>query len=208
MRLTSAKPITYLITRGVATSENFDSAKRQILEIIRLAVELDVSMVQLREKNLSSRLLCDLTESAARITRGNSTKLLVNDRADIAQACGADGVHLTANSIPAKVVRERFPDGFVIGVSAHSLEDVCAAAADGANFAVFAPVLTTPGKAEPHGVEELATVCDAVRPFPVLALGGVDEMNCVDVLNAGASGFAAIRSMNDTETLRSMMRQL
>lgn len=205
MNRISDKPITYLITRGEATEENVAAAMSQILNIIELAVELKVSMVQIREKKLSLRRLCELTESAAKITRQSSTKLLVNDRFDVAKACGADGVHLTTNSVPAKVVRALAPHNFVIGVSAHSLEDVRRAAADGADFAALAPIFATPGKGEPLGIERLSGICEAVDQFPVLALGGVDETNFVNVVKAGASGFAAIRSMNCPESLKVLM---
>lgn len=208
MNLSHDRAITYLITRGKATDENFASAKLQILDIITIAVEVNVSMIQIREKQLSARLLCELTEAAVAVTRGSPTKVLVNDRADIALACGADGVHLTANSISASVIRKIVPRDFIIGVSAHSLEDVDVAAASRADFAVFAPVYATPGKGDPHGLERLAEICEAAHPLPVFALGGVDESSFDAVLNAGAAGFAAIRAMNDREKLRELMRMV
>ena len=208
MSLVSEKPITYLITRGEATSENFASAKQQILDIIALAVEEKVSLIQIREKHLTALLLCELTESAVSVTRGSSTKVLVNDRADIAMACGADGVHLTSNSIPVNVIRSMVPADFLVGVSAHSLDDVAAAAQHGADFAVLAPVFDTPGKGEPLGIDMLAEVCRATQPFPILALGGTNERNLAEVLRAGASGFAAIRAMNEPDRLKQLMRMV
>lgn len=206
MRLASEKPITYLITRGEAKSENFASAKHQILDIIALAIEENVSLIQIREKRLSARLLCELTEAALALTQRSSTKLLVNDRADIAMACGADGVHLTSNSIPVTVIRSMVPAEFIVGVSTHSLGDVVTAIEHGGNFAVLAPVFSTPRKGEPLGIDRLAKVCEATRPFPVLALGGIDEKNVAEVLRAGARGLAAIRAMNEPEKLRDLMR--
>lgn len=208
MSLVSEKPITYLITRGEATSENFASAKQQILDIIALAVEEKVSLIQIREKHLTARLLCELTESAVSVTRGSSTKVLVNDRADIAMACGADGVHLTSNSIPVNVIRSMVPADFLVGISSHSLDDAMAAAQDGADFAVLAPVFDTPGKGEPLGIDMLAEVCRATQPFPILALGGTNERNLAEVLRAGASGFAAIRAMNEPDRLKQLMRMV
>ena len=208
MSLVSEKPITYLITRGEATSENFASAKQQILDIIALAVEEKVSLIQIREKHLTARLLCELTESAVSVTRGSSTKVLVNDRADIAMACGADGVHLTSNSIPVNVIRSMVRADFLVGVSAHSRDDVMTAVRHGADFAVLAPVFSTPGKGEPLGIDRLAEICEEARPFPVLALGGIDEKNVADALRAGASGFAAIRAMNEPDRLKQLMRMV
>lgn len=208
MSLVSEKPITYLITRGEATSENFASAKQQILDIIALAVEEKVSLIQIREKHLTALLLCELTESAVSVTRGSTTKVLVNDRADIAMACGADGVHLTSNSIPVNVIRSMVPADFLVGISSHSLDDAMAAAQDGADFAVLAPVFDTPGKGEPLGIDMLAEVCRATQPFPILALGGTNERNLAEVLRAGASGFAAIRAMNEPDRLKQLMRMV
>ena len=204
MSLTAARPITYLITRGGARDHNFASASSQILDIISLAVAEKVSMIQIREKHLSSRLLCELSEAAVVITRGSQTKVLVNDRADIAKACGADGVHLAANSVPANVIRKIFPENFLIGVSAHSLNDVKTAARLGVDFAVLAPVFATPEKGTPLGLEKFHEICGSVHPFPVLGLGGVGAANFAEVLGAGAIGIAAIRGLNDPESLRAI----
>ena len=208
MSLVSEKPITYLITRGEATSENFASAKQQILDIIALAVEEKVSLIQIREKHLTALLLCELTEAAVALAGGSTTKVLVNDRADIAMTCGADGVHLTSNSIPVNVIRSMVPADFLVGISSHSLDDAMAAAQDGADFAVLAPVFDTPGKGEPLGIDMLAEVCRATQPFPILALGGTNERNLAEVLRAGASGFAAIRAMNEPDRLKQLMRMV
>jgi thiamine-phosphate pyrophosphorylase len=92
-------------------------------------------------------VLYELVLRAAKITRGSDTRLLVNDRADIARAAGADGVHLTSQSLPANVVRKMFGPEFVIGVSTHSFEEARAAQAAGADFVVFGPVFRNRVKA-------------------------------------------------------------
>ena len=205
MSLSTKRPLVYLITKGEATSDNFDTASRQIIDIVTLAVSLEVDLIQIREKHLSARALFELTQTAVSIAKGSATKVLVNDRADIALAAGADGVHLAANSISAKVIRDNFLKDFLIGVSTHNIEEVKHAKNDGADFAVFGPVFETPGKDSFVGVEKLKEVCNAVSPFPVLALGGVDETNFHSALEVGASGFAAIRVLNNSESLNSMM---
>ena len=202
------QPIIYLITKGEADASNFCAARRDILDIIRLAVEENISLVQLREKKLSARLLFELTVDAAAITRRSATRLLVNDRADIAAAAKADGVHLAAHSLSAAVVRRAFPTDLIIGVSTHTLEAVENAALQCADFAVFGSVFTTPNKDQPQGIEKLAAVCEKLRPFPILALGGIDGSNVLSVMEAGAVGFAAIRALNDPESLRSICRKL
>jgi thiamine-phosphate pyrophosphorylase len=116
---------------------------------------------------------------------------LVNDRADVALAAGADGVHLPARGLSpadARALGLR-----LVGVSAHSAADVERAAREGADFAVFAPVYDTPGKLG-QGEGALAEACRAA-PIPVLALGGVDATNAPRCIEAGARGVACIRSV-------------
>jgi len=139
--------------------------------------------------------LFDLTVRAAEITRGTSTRLLVNDRADIASGAGADGVHLTTRSLEPKIVRRTFGDGFLIGVSTHSLGEATNARDGGADFIVFGPIFPTPSKAgygSPLGLHCLADVASELAPFPVLALGGISIDNARECLRAGASGVAGI----------------
>lgn len=202
------KPLIYLITRGEATDEDFAAASRDILATVKLAVDEGVSLIQIREKNISAKSLFDLASAASAITRESQTRLLVNDRADIAHAAGADGVHLTSTSLPANVIRVSFPKTFLIGVSTHTLDETIEASTSGADLAVFGPVFSTPGKGVPTGLAVLAEVCGHVAPFPVLAIGGIDETNCESTIAAGASGVAAIRSLNDPVSLRDICRKL
>jgi thiamine-phosphate pyrophosphorylase len=198
------KPLIYLITDGAATAENFPAKSRQTLELIKKAVEAGVSMIQLREKRLSAKRVFELASKAARITKNSNTKLLVNDRADIALAAGADGVHLTSRSLSAEIIRASFTPDFVIGVSAHSLEEVERAKLERADFAVFSPIFATASKEKygaPQGIAKLVEVVETVGEFPVIALGGIDENNFAEALKTGASGIAAIRFLNDAEKL-------
>lgn len=178
------------------------------METVRVAVETGVSMIQIREKLLSARSLFELTEAAVEITRGSATRILVNGRADIVLAAGADGVHLPANGLSANVVRQSFPADFVIGVSTHSSAEALEAATNGADFITFGPVFESPGKGKPQGMEELARVCKMLGPFPVIALGGINESNYRNVLKFGASGFAAIRFLNEESNLRRLAAKL
>ncbi|HSK73131.1 MAG TPA: thiamine phosphate synthase [Pyrinomonadaceae bacterium] len=198
----------YLITTGEATAENFNRQKEQILKIIKASVEAKISLIQIREKKLTARLLFELARASALITKNTETKLLINDRADIALAAGADGVHLTSVSIPTNIIRRNFPENFIIGVSAHSLEKAENAKEQGADFVTFSPIFFTPNKGEPQGLENLRKVCEKLKPFPVVALGGIDENNYKTVLQSGASGFAAIRFLNNTDNLRKITKEL
>lgn len=203
------QPITYLITDGATTPAVEDFAPA--LRLVARAVAAGVTLIQLREKHLSARSLYELTQRAARITGGSVTRLLVNDRADVARAAGADGVHLTARSLDAGVVRRAFGPDFVVGVSTHTLAEARAARAGGADFAVFGPVFDTPSKREygsPLGTRALAEVARLVAPFPILALGGVTLDNAREVFQAGARGVAAIRLFGDAKSLDEIVRDI
>lgn len=170
-----------------------------------------IDLVQIREKNLSASMLYQLSSRAAAITRGNATKLLINDRSDIAASAGADGVHLTTSSLPTKVVRRTFGDEFLIGVSTHSLAEAELARRSGADFVVFGPVFETASKqkyGEPQGLTNLRTVCSELAPFPVLALGGVGTSNVAECIQAGARGIAAIRMLNDPDRLGCVVNEI
>ena len=167
--------------------------------------------MQIREKNLSASVLYDLSVSAAAITTGSTTKLLVNDRSDIAAAAGADGVHLTTTSLPTSVVRQAFGHKFLIGVSTHSLAEANEARRSGANFVVFGPVFETPAKekyGEPQGLKQLQTITSELAPFPVLALGGMTIARVSDCILAGARGVAAISMFSDVTQLDRIVNEI
>jgi thiamine-phosphate pyrophosphorylase len=145
----------------------------------------------------------ELVRFAVAEARSASTKVLVNDRLDVALAAGAAGVHLGENSLPVESASEwRRSAGrldFRIGVSCHSLESARAAERGGADYIFFGPVFATPSKASfgsPQGIERLREVCATVE-IPVLAIGGVSADNAPACVEAGAAGIAAIRPFQD-----------
>lgn len=195
-------PIIYPVTSGKATSPD------EILLLLRAAVDAEVPLFQIREKSLDARALYELTTRAVEISRGSKTRVLVNDRSDIARAAGADGVHLTTQSLPAKVVRKICGAEFLIGVSTHSREEAVAARAGGADFVVFGPVFDTESKrafGEPRGLEKLREVASELHGFPVVAIGGITLDNFDRCFEAGAAGIAAIRMLNDARTISSVV---
>jgi thiamine-phosphate pyrophosphorylase len=193
--------LTYLITDGTLSDENFPEKSVHTLETLRLAMRVGISLIQMREKHLSAKNLFALAHDAAQIAQSSDTKLIINDRADIAVGSGAHGVQLTEASLKATVVRKYFSD-LIIGVSTHSAESVVEAADAGADFALFGPVFESPGKENVQGLEKLRLACNAIPNFPVIAIGGIDQTNFPEVLEAGASGFASIRFLNNPENLR------
>ncbi|MGC1685296.1 MAG: thiamine phosphate synthase [Candidatus Acidiferrales bacterium] len=178
----------------------------QLLAIIRRAIEAGVDWIQIREKDLPGRELIYLVREAVAAATGTRTKILVNDRLDVAIAVHAAGVHLGAASLPVRAVagwRESHAAAstlnFLIGASCHSLEQAQSAEQDGADYVIFGPVFETPSKASfgpPQGIERLRNVC-AETKIPVLAIGGVNAANASDCIRAGAAGIAAIRMFQE-----------
>jgi thiamine-phosphate pyrophosphorylase len=152
------------------------------------AVRAGVDMIQVREKDLAARELLALVCALRDVAAGTSTRLLVNDRLDIALAAGIDGVHLPANGLPAAKVR---PFVKSLGISVHRLEEAVAAERAGADFIVFGPIFDTPGKTA-VGLEPLREVAATLR-IPVLGIGGITTERIGGVLSAGAAGVAGIR---------------
>ncbi len=182
-----------------------------MLALVRAACRASIPLIQLREKNLNTRTLYELTARSVEITRGTKTRLLVNDRADAASAAGADGCHLTTRSIAASVIRRTFGADFLIGVSTHTLSEARAARDGGADFAVFGPVFDTPSKqvyGEPVGLESLREAAHMLSPFPLLALGGIALDNVSEISRAGASGVAAIRLFSELVDLDATVRAI
>jgi thiamine-phosphate pyrophosphorylase len=213
MGLNLSKPITYLITSGETTAATTPSTEdfTRLLKLVSAAVAARVNLIQLREKKLSARVLYELTARASVLTRGSATRLLVNDRADIAQAAGADGVHLTVNSLAAAIVRRSFAADFLIGVSTHSLNEARAASDEGADFAVFGPVFETVSKriyGEPVGLGQLAAAATELAPFPIIALGGVTVDNSRDCMRAGAVGIAGISLFYQADDLQRVVSMI
>jgi len=165
-----------------------DRRQGNLLLHVHAAIRDGVDIIQVREKDLDAgelfKLVCEVRDAA----KGSATKVLVNDRLDIALAAGLDGVHLPGNGLPASRVR---PFVKTLGCSTHTVEEAAQAERDGADFMVFGPVFETPGKS-PVGIEALRRVATAVR-IPVLAIGGITHENTAEVLSAGAAGIAAIR---------------
>lgn len=205
------KPIIYLITVGNLTSENFLNQSSQVLQQIEAAIKAGISIIQIREKNLPTKFLFDLATQTVKLNQNYSTKVLINDRADVALATKADGVHLTSTSISTKVIRQVFPKDFVIGVSTHKIEEVVKAKNEGANFAVFSPIYKTLSKekyGKPQGIEKLAEVVKTVKDFPIIGLGGIKIEYISGISQTGASGIAAISLFENAENLPTIVKEI
>jgi thiamine-phosphate pyrophosphorylase len=207
------KPLIYLITSGSTNLQTTPATEAfsDVLRLVEAAVAAQIDLLQIREKNLSAGVLYQLATSASAITRGTSTKLLVNDRSDIAVDAGADGVHLTTQSMPAEVVRQTFGPNLLIGVSTHSTKEAATASVSGADFVVFGPIFETVSKCqygEPLGLTSLNRVTQELGSFPVLALGGITVDKVAECIRAGARGIAAIRMLNDLSLLGHVVNEI
>jgi thiamine-phosphate pyrophosphorylase len=169
------------------------------------AVRAGVDVIQVRERDLPDRQLAALVRQIVGVAGGSKTRVLVNDRADIAIAGGAAGVHLRGDSPSAARVRAAFAAdaasaarasrGLLIGRSVHSIAEIDAAVDDGGcDYLMFGTVFPSEGKPEGHpvaGLEALREAC-ARSPLPVIAIGGITPERAAAVRDAGAAGFAAI----------------
>ena len=177
----------YLITDRAASP-------RPPVEVVEECLGAGLRAVQLREKDLEVRALLALAAPLCEATRHHGARLLINDRADVALAVGADGVQRTYASLPVAALRGITPPGFLIGASAHSTAEAREAAAQGADFVVFGPVYDTPSKrryGSPQGLAALEAAATA-STRPVLAVGGITPERVPEVCAAGAAGVAVI----------------
>lgn len=187
---------------------------QSLRDCMHRAAAAGVDWIQIREKDLETRALIELARHAVADTGASGTRILLNDRLDVALAAGAGGVHLGEKSIPVReVVQWRRASGrteFQIGASCHSAEAARAAESDGADYVIFGPVFATPSKAAfgvPQGVETLRAVCATVE-IPVLAIGGVTVENAGACISAGAAGVAAIRLFQEARDLKAVVTGL
>ncbi len=172
-------------------------------QVARICVSEGVGILQIREKQLTDRELLAACERILAITRGTSTRFVVNDRADIAAICGADGVHLGQDDIPIEEARKLLNSEQFVGLSTHSIAQAHDAIARGADYIGFGPIYPTPTKAVPDptvGVELLREVV-AFSPVPVVAIGGIDLETLPAVKAAGARNYCAVRYLMQSPDL-------
>jgi thiamine-phosphate pyrophosphorylase len=179
------------------------------------AAHAGATMIHVRERGLDDRTLFDVTKRIQREAEGTSAKVLVNDRADIAIAAAADGVHLPGAAPAAPRVRAIVPSGsdFMIGRSVHSeAEAIAAERSGGCDYLIFGTVFASISKPAGHtiaGLDGLACVCAAVT-LPVVAIGGIVAEHAAEIARAGAAGIAAIGlfAQGQDEQIRARVRMI
>jgi thiamine-phosphate pyrophosphorylase len=183
---------------------------RSHAEIAKLACAGGADAIQLRDKCCGTRDLCRTGREIREITRKTGTLFIVNDRLDVALACGADGVHLGQGDLRVDVARQIAPRSFVIGVSAGNTGEAVAAEKDGADYVALSPVFSTASKdnAGPgHGLSALREIRAAVS-IPVIAIGGISRDNVGAVIGAGADGVAVISAVVGQPDITAAARDL
>jgi len=181
--------------------------KRRLLEKVAECVAAGVDYIQLREKDLNARELESLSRDVMQlIPEDTHSKLLINSRLDVALAAGAAGVHLPAAGLPPSEARSLLASAgkidAVVGVSAHSVQEVMYAESHGADFAVFGPMFEKDSRPSADGLERLRQACQRPvvgTPMPLLAVGGVTSANAAQCIQAGAAGVAGIRLFQDNQ---------
>jgi thiamine-phosphate pyrophosphorylase len=198
------------VLRLYLVTDNALARGRPLLDIVRAAVEGGVTCVQLREKELSTR---DFLHQATRLMQmlaPHRVPLVINDRIDIALACGAHGVHLGQSDLPAAQARRLLPAGTFIGLSVENLDQVEEASTLPVDYLGISPVFETATKVDaptPWGIERLQ-LARALSPLPMVAIGGINEGNARTVLRAGADGLAVVSALCAADDPRDAAKRL
>ena len=170
---------------------------RTLADVVAAAVQGGVTCVQLREKQLGTRDFLVQAMALKALLEPLAIPLVINDRIDVALACGAQGVHLGQSDMPVAVARRMLPSHVFIGWSVETMEDVERSAQLPVDYLGVSPIYATPTKTDtlvPWGLEGLREVRRATA-LPVVAIGGIHTGNARDVLSAGADGLAVVSAV-------------
>lgn len=190
-------------------TDHIPETDRNPVIIAQAALEAGARIIQLREKYASARQLLSWARQIKELTQTRSALLIINDHVDIAMACGADGVHLGQDDLPAQEARKLLGSQAIIGVSAETDQEALEAEAAGANYLGVGPMFTTATKSDagaPIGPERLRTIKQQVR-IPVFGIGGINLTNFREVLEAGADGICVISAISRAPDIRAAVRE-
>lgn len=198
--------MTLPLPRVHAVTDNRVAALPQLVELAHTVAAAGRVAIQLRAPALSGAALLDLARRLRRALAGTASELLVNDRADVARLCGAAGVHLPGEGLPAAAARDLLPAGSWIGRSVHSAEEARRAAAEGSDYVLLGPIWETPThpRRAPLGPEAIGRA----QPARVIAIGGVTAERVPVCREAGAYGVAAIRAVWDAPQPKAVVERM
>lgn len=186
------------------------AAGRTLVDIVVAAVRGGVSCVQLREKNLPTRQFVEEARNLITHLRPLGIPLIINDRVDVALACGADGAHLGQNDMHISDARELLGRRKIIGISAESLADAVLAEQEGADYIGISPVFSTLTKAdiaEPLGLMGIRAIREKVQ-LPLVGIGGISAANAAEVIQHGADGVAVVSAIVGADCPETSARDL
>ena len=182
---------------------------RTLWDSVEDAILGGVTLVQLREKEISSKEYLELAQRVKEVTDRHGIPLIINDRIDIALAIDADGVHLGPEDLPVPLTRKLLGHGKIIGASAASVDEALLFQAQGADYLGVGAVFPTATKrgTEKVGFEDLRGIKSAVH-IPVVAIGGINAENAKPVMETGVDGVAVVSAIMDQTDIREAARQL
>lgn len=182
---------------------------KTVEESVEAAIKGGVSVVQLREKDCSSREFYETALKVKEITTKYQVPLIINDRVDIALAVDAEGVHVGQSDLPAKVVREIIGEDKIIGVSAKNVELAKKAFEDGADYIGVGAMYATSTKkdATVTSLEELKQIRQAVS-MPIVVIGGINKERALDFTGTNIDGFAVVSAIVGKEDIEGAARQM
>ncbi len=188
----------YVLIDGCQSNQ--DQAVR-LTSLVEALIAAEVSIIQLRDKDLTDRELVVAGKAISRLTRGSKTRFMMNDRADLAVAANADGVHLGQDDLAVSDARRIVGAARMIGVSTHSIEQARSAVLEGANYIGVGPVFKSQTKHfDSHvGLELLGQVAREIQ-LPTFAIGGINLSNLESVLKTGIKRFAVSSAIASAES--------
>lgn len=179
------------------------------VDVAEALLAAGVRLIQYRDKTGTSRRLFEASRQIALLARGADARFIVNDRADVARACGAGGVHLGQEDLPVELAHRVLDPGQWAGVSTHNLPQVVQAEASAADYVAFGPVFATASKEHPDPVVGLEGLRQARRLTrkPLVAIGGITLANARTVIEAGADSVAVIHDLLAAEDIGARARE-
>lgn len=169
---------------------------RTVEESVENCIQGGCTLVQLREKNISSRLFFETAQKVRKITKQYGIPLLINDRVDIALAVDADGVHIGQSDLPANVVRKIIGPDKILGVSASTIEEAKKACFDNADYLGVGAMYATGTKSDAQitTMEQLAEI-RALAKIPIVVIGGINQQTIPTFRSIGIDGFAVVSAL-------------
>ena len=183
--------------------------ERTLWDSVEEAIRGGVTLVQLREKEISSKEFLELAQRVKEVTDRHGIPLIINDRIDIALAMDAGGVHVGPEDLTVPLARKLLGDGKIIGASAASVDEALLFQTQGADYLGVGAVFPTATKrgTEKVGLDDLRRIKSAVH-IPVVAIGGINMENVTPVIETGVDGVAVVSAIMDQTDIRGAARQL